>query len=180
MFWWTRVAEVVRTADSGQRTSLPCHYYFSWNRSSVLAVASAIPMLCSLVSSAICFRSITPIILNGSEHYRTILSSVPLRLSPFRIIRIQFLVRFAWGPLSLVTTIEELLGRNSISGLESEDYGRGDSSRWPRGTLYPQKLALISPTSCGSSVGILHSRTQATEFRSKICIFHPRLEEASL
>jgi hypothetical protein len=35
----------------------------------------------------------------------------------------------------------ELLGRNSSgSGLESREYGRGDSSRWPRGTLYPQKV----------------------------------------
>jgi hypothetical protein len=31
-------------------------------------------------------------------------------------------------------------------------------------TLYPQKLALISPTSGGRSVGIVRSRTQATEF----------------
>jgi hypothetical protein len=35
---------------------------------------------------------------------------------------------------------------------------------WPRGTLYPQKLALTSPTSGGRSVGILRSLTQATEF----------------
>jgi hypothetical protein len=39
-----------------------------------------------------------------------------------------------------------------------------DSSRWPRGTLYPQNLALISLTSGGRSVGIVHSRTQAKEF----------------
>jgi UbiD family decarboxylase len=30
-------------------------------------------------------------------------------------------------------------------------------------TLYPQKLALTSPTSGGRSVGIVRSRTQATE-----------------
>jgi hypothetical protein len=30
--------------------------------------------------------------------------------------------------------------------------------------LYPQKLALTSPTSRGRSVGIVSSRTQATEF----------------
>jgi hypothetical protein len=39
------------------------------------------------------------------------------------------------GPLSLVSTTEELLARNS-SGSRS---GRRDSSRRPRGTLYPQK-----------------------------------------
>jgi hypothetical protein len=45
------------------------------------------------------------------------------------------------GPLSLVSTIEELLGRySSGSGLESREYGRKDLSRWPRGTLYPQNV----------------------------------------
>jgi hypothetical protein len=33
-----------------------------------------------------------------------------------------------------------------------------------RGTLYPQKFSLTSPTSGGRSVCIVHSRTQATEF----------------
>jgi hypothetical protein len=63
-----------------------------------------------------------------------------------------------------VSTIEELLGRKSIgSGLEIREYGRRDPSRWPRDTLYPQKLALTSPTSRGRSVGIVRLRTQATE-----------------
>jgi hypothetical protein len=45
------------------------------------------------------------------------------------------------GPLSLVSITEELLVRNSSgSGLEIREYGRRDSSRWPRGTLYPKKL----------------------------------------
>jgi hypothetical protein len=49
------------------------------------------------------------------------------------------------------------------AGLENRDYRR-DPSRWPHGTIYPQKLALTSPT-CGSrSVGIGRSRTQAKEF----------------
>jgi hypothetical protein len=69
------------------------------------------------------------------------------------------------GPLSLVSTIEELLGRKSSgSGLESREYGRRDPSPRSRDTLYPQKLALTSPTSAGRSVGIVRSRTQATEF----------------
>jgi hypothetical protein len=69
------------------------------------------------------------------------------------------------APLSLVSTIEELLGRKSSgSGLESREFGCGNPSRWPRGNLYPQKLALTSPTSGGRSVGIVRSRTQATEF----------------
>jgi hypothetical protein len=69
------------------------------------------------------------------------------------------------GPLSLVNTIEEPLGRKcSGFGLENREYGRGDPSRWPRSSLYPQKLALTSPTSGGRSAGIVLSRTQATEF----------------
>jgi hypothetical protein len=45
------------------------------------------------------------------------------------------------GPLCLVSTTEELLGRNSSgSGLEMREYGRRDSSRWPRGTLYPKNV----------------------------------------
>jgi hypothetical protein len=69
------------------------------------------------------------------------------------------------GPLSVVSTIEELLGRNSSgSGLESREYGRRNPSRWPRGSLYPQKLALTSPTNGGQLVGVVRSQTQATEF----------------
>jgi hypothetical protein len=71
------------------------------------------------------------------------------------------------GPLSLVSTTEELLERKSSgSDLESWDYGHRDPLRWPRGTLSPQKLALTWPTSGGHSVGIVRSRTQATEFVS--------------
>jgi hypothetical protein len=68
-------------------------------------------------------------------------------------------------PLSLASTIEELLERKSSgSGLENGEYGYGDPSRYPRDTLYPQKLALISPTSGGRSVGIVRSWTKATVF----------------
>jgi hypothetical protein len=70
------------------------------------------------------------------------------------------------GPLSLVSTIEELLGRNSSgSDLQNREYGPGEPLRWPRDTLYAQKLALTSPTSGGLSVGIVCLRTEATEFR---------------
>jgi hypothetical protein len=69
------------------------------------------------------------------------------------------------GPLSFVSTIEELLGRKiSGFGLEIREYGRRDPSRWLRSSLYPQKLALTSPTSGGRSVGTVRSRTKATEF----------------
>jgi hypothetical protein len=69
------------------------------------------------------------------------------------------------GPLRLVSITEELLGRKSSgSGLESPEYGRGDLLRWPRDTLYPQKLALISPICGGRSVDIVRLRTKTTEF----------------
>jgi hypothetical protein len=64
------------------------------------------------------------------------------------------------SPLSLVSTTEVLFEiKNSGSGLENRDYGRRDSSRWQRGTLYPQQLTLTSLTSGGHSVGIVRSRT---------------------
>jgi hypothetical protein len=69
------------------------------------------------------------------------------------------------GPISLVSTSEELLGRKSSgSGLENRDYGRGDPLRYYVTHFYPQKLALTSQTSGGRSVGILRSRTKVTEF----------------
>jgi hypothetical protein len=62
------------------------------------------------------------------------------------------------GPLSLVSTIEELLGRkNSGSGLKSENTAVG--------IRHADHAALTSPISGGRSVGIIRSRTQATEFR---------------
>jgi hypothetical protein len=69
-------------------------------------------------------------------------------------------------PLSLVSTIEELLGRKSSgSGLESRKYGRrGSAALTTRHPLYPQKLTLTSPTSGGRSVSIVRSWTEATEF----------------
>jgi hypothetical protein len=74
-------------------------------------------------------------------------------------------VGLEWSPLSLVSTIEELLGRNSSgSGLENQEYGHGVLLHWPRDTLYLQKLALTSPTSGGRSVGIVRLRTKAMEF----------------
>jgi hypothetical protein len=53
--------------------------------------------------------------------------------------------------------------KSSGCGLEIREYGRGDSLCWPRGTLYPQTLALTSQTRAGRSVGIVRSRSQATE-----------------
>jgi hypothetical protein len=69
------------------------------------------------------------------------------------------------GALSLVSTIEELLGRKSSgSSLEIWEYDRRDSSCWQIGTLYPQKFSLTSPTNGGHSVGIVRPRTEAKKF----------------
>jgi hypothetical protein len=60
---------------------------------------------------------------------------------------------------------EVVLGRKgSGSGLEIQEYGSGDPLRRPRGSLSPQKLTLTLLTSDSRSVGIVRSRTQATEF----------------
>jgi hypothetical protein len=68
------------------------------------------------------------------------------------------------GPLSLVSTIEELPKRKSSgSGLERREYGRRDSHA-DHVDLIPQMFALTSPTSGGRSVGIVRWRTQDTEF----------------
>jgi hypothetical protein len=65
------------------------------------------------------------------------------------------------GPLSLVRIIEELLEwKSNSSGQENRINDRGDLSRWPRDTLYPQKLELTSPTSGGRSVGIVRLPTK--------------------
>jgi hypothetical protein len=62
------------------------------------------------------------------------------------------------GPLILVSTIAELVGKNSGSGLENRENGRGDPLRWPHNTN-----ALTLPTSGGRSVGIVRLRTKAME-----------------
>jgi hypothetical protein len=75
-------------------------------------------------------------------------------------------VGLEWGPLSLVSSIEELLERKSSgSGLESREDGRRGPSCWPCGTPYWQTLALTSPTSGGLSVGIVRGpRPQSLVF----------------
>jgi hypothetical protein len=69
------------------------------------------------------------------------------------------------GPLSLVSTTEEILERKSSgSGLENQEYGHRDPLRWPCGTLYLKKLAIASLTSGSRSISIVCSRTQTMEF----------------
>jgi hypothetical protein len=73
-------------------------------------------------------------------------------------------VGLEWGPLSLTSTTEELLGRkNSNSGLEDPRLQLCESAALTD-TLYLPKLALTSPTSGSRSVGIVRSWTKAMEF----------------
>jgi hypothetical protein len=61
-------------------------------------------------------------------------------------------------PLSLVSTTEELLGRESSDFcLENEIKAVGDPLRWPRNTFYQQKSSLTSAKSGSRSVGIVRS-----------------------
>jgi hypothetical protein len=76
-----------------------------------------------------------------------------------------------------VCTIEVLLDRKrSGSGLDIRDYGRRDTLRWPRDTLYLQKLTLISPTSGGRSAGIVRSWTKATELLYPLHIVRQKMK----
>jgi hypothetical protein len=84
-------------------------------------------------------------------------------------VRFPALPDFLWssgsgtGPLSLLSTTEELLDRKGTDPVQNAETTR-DPPHWPRGTLYPQKLALTSPTSDGRSVSIVCSWIQAMEF----------------
>jgi hypothetical protein len=70
-----------------------------------------------------------------------------------------------------------LKGKVAATGLEKPEInGRVDPLRRPRDTLYPQKLAVTSPTCGCRSVGIVRLRTKVTEFSlvwdiELICLF---------
>jgi hypothetical protein len=73
------------------------------------------------------------------------------------------------GPLILVSTIEELLGRKSSGSVpEIENTAVGICHTDHVAPLYPQKFTLTSPTNCGRSVGIVRSRTQTSEFKMDV------------
>jgi hypothetical protein len=99
---------------------------------------------------------------NNSNNLCDQSSWLQIQRSGFDFLRYQIFWQAAGlerGPLSLVSTTE----RNT-SGFGLENRERRDSSRWPRNTLYPQKLALTSPTSGCRSADIVRSWTEATEF----------------
>jgi hypothetical protein len=71
------------------------------------------------------------------------------------------------GPLSLVRITEELatwMEKSRLRAQKIQINGLGDPLRWQRDTLYPEKLALTSPTWGGRLVGIVRLQNKATEF----------------
>jgi hypothetical protein len=69
-------------------------------------------------------------------------------------------------PLSLVSTIEELLGKKKVATpiYKTENTAVGIRHADHVAPSIRKRLALTSPTKGGRSVGIVRSRTQATEF----------------
>jgi hypothetical protein len=70
------------------------------------------------------------------------------------------------GPLSLVSTTEELLDRkvaapNTAVGIRHADHVA---------TSIRKRLAITSPTSGGRSVGVVRSQTQTMEFFFTVCV----------
>jgi hypothetical protein len=77
------------------------------------------------------------------------------------------------GPLSLVSTTEELLDRKVAAPVyKTENTAVGIRHAEHVAFSVSKKLAITSPTNGGRSVGIVRSRTQAMEymFRWKLCI----------
>jgi hypothetical protein len=67
------------------------------------------------------------------------------------------------GPLSLVSTIEELLEKKVAAAVQKFENTAEGIRPTDHVNLYPQKLSLTLPTSGGRSVGIVRSRIQATK-----------------
>jgi hypothetical protein len=89
---------------------------------------------------------------------QTTLSHSPSPWVPFNCSRP------VYNPRSVFDLTSDLLHFITWSCLESRENDRRDPSRWPRGTLYPQRLALTLPTSGSRLVSIVRLWTQATEF----------------
>jgi hypothetical protein len=72
-------------------------------------------------------------------------------------------VGLEWGPFSLVSTTEELLGRESSgSGLEIREYSRRNLSCWPRGANKRRSLGWYSSLADSNHKLLYHSEVSST------------------
>jgi hypothetical protein len=79
------------------------------------------------------------------------------------------------GPLSLVSTSEELLDRKVVAPVYKTDNTAVEIRHADHvAPSIRKKLAITSPTSGGRSAGIVRSRTQATEFSLVLFLYQPR------
>jgi hypothetical protein len=90
----------------------------------------------------------------------------------------EVLVRFPALHIFWVVGLER--GSVNNPALQNREYGRRDPSCWQRGTLYSQKLAPTSSTSDGRLVGIIRSRTQATELEQSNPVIPPGIGSVRL
>jgi hypothetical protein len=94
----------------------------------------------------------------STQSFKPHLCGLVVRVPGYRSnVRVRFpvLSDFLTNSVSGTGSTQEPFERKSSgSGLESREYGRWDPSRWPRVTLYQQKLALTSSSSGGRSVGL--------------------------
>jgi hypothetical protein len=143
--------------DSSSSSYYYYYYYYYWKTASVPG-SILLLLLLLIIIIIIIITERPPLWSSGQSSWLQIRKS-----------RVRFpgttrkkVVSLELGLLSVVSATEELLARNSSgSGLEIREYGRRDSSRWPRGTLYAKKkLALTSLTSGGRSVSIVRLRTE--------------------
>jgi hypothetical protein len=172
---WTEINPIIYARRNYMQlitvSNVNINYWAYWSYVGLCGLVIRVPgyttekycVSCEVQTEFICYveESRPPLWSNGQSSWLQILRS------GFDFQRYQIfweVVGLERGPLSLVSTTEELLERKSCGYcLESREYGRGNPSCCPRGTLYAQKLALSSPKSGGRSVGIVRSRTQATE-----------------
>jgi hypothetical protein len=83
-------------------------------------------------------------------------------------------VGLEWGSLSLVNTIEELLGKKLAASAKKTDItavGIRHADYVTR-SIHTKKLALTSPTSGGRSVSIVRWRAKAMELLLLLLLFY--------
>jgi hypothetical protein len=119
-----------------------CNIWASCYRLFIILLCYTVDRLCGLVVRVSGYRSRGPGI--DSRRFQIFWEAVGLEL----------------GPLSLVRTTEELLGRNSSgSGQQNRDWRPGGSVALTTQHPLSAKVGTTSPRSGGRSVGIVRSRT---------------------